>query len=339
MCPMHVLVIGGTRFVGYLLVFRLIAGGHRVTILNRGHLADPFGDRVERLRCDRTTADFARLLQGREFDAVVDFAAYRAEDVVSAMETLGGRLGHYVFIGTGQVYLVREGCPKPSKEEDYDGRVIAAPEGDDKAQWDYGVDKRACEDELVAGWQNARFPSTRIRIPMVNGERDYHRRFEEYLWRILDGGPIVLPDGGTHPVRHVYGGEVARFITEILGKADTFGQAYNLCQEETPTLAELLALVSAMMGAPPRMVAVPAGAIVGAGLVPRQISPFSGRWMSMLDPSKVKTQLGFRHESVESYAGKIVASFLAHPPSSPPDGYLQRAKEIELVKGFCKSSG
>src|SRR5206468_1948091 len=76
---MHVLVIGGTRFVGYELVWRLLAAGHRVSLFNRGRLADPFGPRVERLRGDRATEDFPRLLAGRAFDPAVDFAAYRPE--------------------------------------------------------------------------------------------------------------------------------------------------------------------------------------------------------------------------------------------------------------------
>ena len=44
-----VLVIGGNRFVGWLLGFRLLAAGHKVTLLNRGRLADPFGGRVDRI--------------------------------------------------------------------------------------------------------------------------------------------------------------------------------------------------------------------------------------------------------------------------------------------------
>ena len=71
---MNVLIIGGTRFLGYQLAWRLIAGGHPVTLFNRGRQPDRFGERVQRLRGDRTTDDFARLLRNRSFDAAVDFA-------------------------------------------------------------------------------------------------------------------------------------------------------------------------------------------------------------------------------------------------------------------------
>ena len=85
---MKVLVIGGTRFLGHELAWRLVAGGHAVTLFNRGTLPDAFGARVERLRGDRTTDDFERHLAGRTFDAAVDFAAYDGTDGGRAVEVL-----------------------------------------------------------------------------------------------------------------------------------------------------------------------------------------------------------------------------------------------------------
>jgi nucleoside-diphosphate-sugar epimerase len=275
----NVLVIGGTRFVGYLLAWRLIASGHRPTLLNRGTIPDPFGDRVERIRADRTTPDFARALAGRSFDAAVDFAAYVGSHALGAIDALRGRVGHYVFVSTGQVYLLRESCPRPSREEDYAGPVMARPaDPDDAAAWDYGVGKRACEDALAAAWERERFPSTRVRIPIVNGERDGSGRFEGYVRRVLDGGPVILPDGGAQRVRHVYGADVARAIAAMLGSSATFGRAFNLAQDETPTLAELVAIIADALGAPTRIAALPSERIVAAGLRPERVSPFSTRW-------------------------------------------------------------
>lgn len=337
---MHVLVIGGTRLIGYALVYRLIAAGARVTLLTRGLTPDPFGDRVERLVADRTTPDFGEVLAGRTFDATVDFIAYVADDARHAVATLGrGRTGHYVFISTGQVYMVREGCPKPVttplKESDYSGPVMAPPEQEaERSQWDYGVGKRQCEDALAEAWKSRGFPATRLRIPMVNGERDDRRRIECYLVRMLDGMPLVLPDGGAHAVRASYAGEIARAIAGILGDSKTFGEAYNLCQRETPSLAEMLAQCAEMLGARPRFVAVPSQRLLQRGIDPASISPFSARWMSMLDPSKAEAELGFHHEPLDRYLGKIIASYLAHPPPSPPEGYAHRRDEVELIESL-----
>jgi nucleoside-diphosphate-sugar epimerase len=166
---------------------------------------------------------------------------------------------------------------------------------------------------------------------MVNGERDHFRRLERYLWRMLDGGPVLVPGGGDHPVRHVYSGSVVGAILSLLGRAETFGEAYNLAQDETPTLRELLRLAAERLGARPRLVDVPRERVREAGLDPLVLSPFSGTWMSLLDPARAKAELGFRHEPLGSYLDKIVTSFLAHPPAEPPPGYESRAKELALA--------
>jgi nucleoside-diphosphate-sugar epimerase len=140
-----------------------------------------------------------------------------------------------------------------------------------------------------------------------------------------------VPDGGLHPVRHVYSGEVARVIAGLLGDSRTFGEAYNLCQDEAPTLSDLLALVAGLLGAAPRFVAVPSSELKKAGLSPAHVSPFSGAWMSLLDPAKIKAELGVVHEPLDRYLGKILASFIAHPPPSAPETYRRRKAEIALA--------
>ncbi|MBK8257925.1 MAG: NAD-dependent epimerase/dehydratase family protein [Polyangiaceae bacterium] len=337
---MHVLLIGGTRFIGPLLAFRLLAAGHRLTVLNRGTQPDPFGaflPRIEGLVADRRSADFAKVLTGRSFDAVVDFAAYEAEDVRGAVHTLADRTDHYIFVSTGQVYLVRENCPRPARETDYLGPLLPRPQSEpDLGQWDYGMGKRACEDALIEAWETRRFPSTRVRIPMVNGERDDKRRMEGYLFRILDGGPVILPDGGTIPTRHVYAGEVVRAITAMLGRRDTFGEAFNVTQDETPTLSELIQILAEFVGARPTLVNVSSQAIEDAGLSVTALSRFTTRWMSFLDPAKIKAQLNFNHVPLREYLGHMVASFLAHPPVEPPREYAQRPAEIALAEAILR---
>lgn len=329
---MRVLVIGGTRYMGAELVWRLLLGGHQVTLFNRGRTPDPFGDRVERLVGDRRTDDFARLLAGRRFDGAVDFAAYDGPDAKAVVDGLD--VGHYVVISTGQVYLVRDVPPMPAREDDYDGPLMARPDDPrDRADWEYGIGKRAVEDVLAYAWEIARFPSTRVRIPIVNGERDQSRRLEGYLWRLLDGGPVLLPDGATAPIRHVYAGDVVRFALRILGDQQTHGRAYNVCHDELLPLRDVLALLAEAMGARPRFVDLPAPAIEAAGLEVRAVSPFSTRWTSRLDPTCAREELDFTPRPLRQAFDVIARSFLAHLPPSPPEGYAGRAREIELAGG------
>lgn len=331
---LRVLVIGGTRFMGYQLTWRLVAAGHEVTLLNRGTHADPFGARVTRLRADRTSREFSNVLAGRSFDAAVDFAAFQRADAEGAVEALDGRVGHYVLISTGQVYLVRAERPALAREEDYDGLLMAEPPAGhrDLGDWEYGMGKRACEDVLAAAWSSRGFPSTRLRIPIVNGERDHLRRLESYVWRILDGGPLLVPDGGGARLRQVYSGAVVSALLRVLGDRATFGQAYNVCQEETPTLAELLVMLADLVGAPARLVPVTVAEMEAAGLDPIAASPFSTRWKSFLDPGRAQRELGLVHPPLRAYLDKVLASLLATWPNEPPASYAQRPRELEFAR-------
>jgi nucleoside-diphosphate-sugar epimerase len=287
------------------------------------------------LHADRTTPAFANVLRGREFDAVVDFAAFNAADTHGVVEVLQDRVGHYVLISSGAVYMVREGaeipCSDPLPETAYAGDVSIAPTTpEDLPSWRYGTGKRAAEDVLVAAWEECRFPATRLRLPTVNGVADPERRIESYLWRILDGGPVLLPDGGNNKTRHVYSGDVVKAIVNLLGRQNTFGDAFNLSQDEQPTLRELVRMLTEIVGARNHCQSVATSTLESAGLSSRTISPFSGRWASRLDPAHAKEELGFRHEPLMQYLDKIVTAFMSHPPAVPPDDYVGRATEIEL---------
>jgi nucleoside-diphosphate-sugar epimerase len=222
---------------------------------------------------------------------------------------------------------------RPAQEPDYDGPLLPEPEDPaDRAQWLYGMGKRACEDVLVEAWEAERFPATRLRIPMVNGPRDPNHRVERYVARMLDGGPVIVPDGGAHRVRHVYVLDVVEAILKVLVMPWSAGQAYNYCQDESPRLAELLSLVAEALGAYPRLVSIQSAELTARGLDPATISPFSSRWMSLLDPTRSYGELGLRHRPLERWLEATVTACLAHPPAEPPPGYQRREEEIALAR-------
>jgi nucleoside-diphosphate-sugar epimerase len=131
--------------------------------------------------------------------------------------------------------------------------------------------------------------------------------------------------------------DVVRAIEALLGQASTFGQVYNLCQRETPTLADLLAQVARSCGAPLRLVPIPRGELEAAGLDPVAVSPFSGLWMSFLDATRAEAEIAFRPEPLERSLEKIVAAVLSHWPAEPPPGYAGRTRERALIRDRVRS--
>lgn len=101
---MRVLVLGGTRFVGRLIVEVAIGRGHQVTTFNRGRTGNDV-DGATAVRGDREKpSDLASLVSGREWDAVVDTSGYVPAVVGDAARALSGRAGAYAFLSTVSVY-------------------------------------------------------------------------------------------------------------------------------------------------------------------------------------------------------------------------------------------
>ncbi len=329
---MNCLVIGGTRNLGPAVVAAFLADGHRVAVLNRGITPDDLPGAVERIRADRTdAAAFRRALAGRSFDAVVDTTLYDGAGAHATAALLDGRVGRYLFISSGQVYLVRDPVPRPFREEDYDGAVTRPPSAGtrDHEEWRYGVGKREAEDAFQAAWRARGFPFTSLRLPMVNSERDHYSRIHGYLLRLRDGGPIVIPDGSHLALRHVYGGDVVRAITAALKTESAAGRAYNIAQDETLSLEEFLSLLAGIAGCPLRLRRVGRDALERRGLIP-DCSPFSDPWMSELDNQRSKTELGLAYTPLAEYVRRIVARYDAAPPSAP-EGYRRRREELALA--------
>lgn len=331
---MRILVIGGTRNLGPDLVGLLLEAGHRVTILNRGQTRDDLPGEVERLRADRSEPlQLGAALAGRSWDAVVDFALYHRPDARATVDLLDGRTGHYVFISTGQVYLVRAGAPRPAREADYAGPLLPEPEPGtrDHANWRYGVEKRAAEDVLLEAHAARRFPFTTLRLPMVNSPRDHYGRLHGYLLRVRDGGPILAPREVTHTLRHVYGGDVVRTVRDLVASGAGKGGAWNLSHDETLTHEEFLALLAGLAGAPaPRVVRLPLAELESRGLFPA-CAPFADTWMSALDNTRSRTELGVRSTPYREALARLVAHYLSRAEVVPA-GYRRREDELALAR-------
>lgn len=339
--PVRALIIGGTSFMGYQLVWRLLAQGWAVTMLNRGRHADPFGTQVQRVVVDRRTPAFVDALHHGTFDVAVDFACYDRSDAEGAVTALWGRVGHYLFISSGAAYLVREGISlpvaRPLSEADYAGRIKDPPAAHDElAQWRYGVGKRQAEAILEAAGRERHFPATRIRLPIVNGLGDPGRRLESYLWRIRDGGPVIIPGSGTLLIRHVYVTDVVEALVKLLGDPACHGKVYNFSQEEDISLAELIRTLASMLGVSTRILSLDARTIVAAGLDPQAISPFSGLWSSRLDASLAKQERGFIHRPVREYLAIMAEGFWSLHEA--PASYRSRPLERALAKRLGANS-
>lgn len=340
---MNILIIGGTRNLGHFLVHALVQRGHKVTVFNRGITRDELPKEVERLRGDRSESDqLARALKGRTFDVVVDNALYKGAEAEAAVQILSGRVGQYIFLSSGQVYLVREGLERPFREEMYEGRVMPPPKINTYGfeEWQYGVDKRHVEDTMRLAYERTGFPYTSLRLPMVNSERDHFSRLYAYILRLKDGGPILVPSTPNYALRHVYGADVVKAILLLIDSGKGKGRAYNISQDETLSLDAFLNLLGEIMGVQPKIARIKRDLLEANGFLP-DCSPFSERWMSELDNTLSKTELGMSYTPLRDYLQRIVTHYSENPPPTPT-GYRRRRAELllyEQIAGEIESIG
>ena len=332
--PRSTLVIGGTRNLGPDLVAALIARGDQVTVLNRGVTPGDLPREVTRLRADRSdAAALGAALRGRSFDLVVDTTLYTGPDAEAIAGVLEGLALRYVFWSTGQVYLVRARLTAPYREGDYDGPVMAEPPPSstiDHDNWRYGVDKRAAEDALRAAFRSRAFPYVSLRMPMINSPRDHYTRLAAYVHRLLDGGPILVPDDqDALRLRHVHGGDVVA-ATLRAGEPDVpAGTCLNISQDETLTLEEMLAPIGRQLRRAVAIARLPRAELERRGLLPG-CSPWSGRWMSQLANDRARQVLGLRFSPPVEYLPALVETARALPASRVV-GYQQRPREADVA--------
>lgn len=331
MAASRVLLLGGSGLLGAPAARALRDAGHDVTVLSRGRRATADGVRV--IAADRAgVGALAEALRGARFDLAVDFLAYEGAHVDEVLSLPSTRIGRHVVVSSGQVYLVAAERRPPFREAD--GGLALMPEPPagtrDHAEWRYGVGKREAEARL-AHWRGARGAADLVlRLPVVQGGGDPSRRLWAYLERLLDGGPLLLPGGGEHPVRFVWAEDVARVLVSLAGGLAPPGGAYNLAQPDEPTLRALVESAAALLGVRADIVACTPSDLASAGLDHR-VSPYSGDWCSRPDPALAEAEMGFRGTASRDWLPAVVGAHRAERAPASHPGYAQRGAERALA--------
>lgn len=180
---MKVLVIGGTRYFGKRYVHALLDNGHEVTVLSRGKTQDDFDDRVSRLHADRTKKDeLKEVLHEKTFDVVTDQVCMSGRNAETLIELLHGRTKYLIMTSTMAVYPEMGNL----RETDFPPGQFKATES-----VSYADGKRSAENIFS---QNAPFPVSFARFPIVLGEDDYTLRLYHEVKKVQEGRPLNYPN-------------------------------------------------------------------------------------------------------------------------------------------------
>ena len=332
---MRILLLGGSGLLSGAAARAVLRAGHDVSVLTRGERALTPGAR--HLRADRRDAASLRAaLEGARFDFTVDFLAFGGGDVERLLAVPGFDPGRLVAISSGQVYLVTAAPEPPFSEEAADRPLMPEPSAGirDHDEWRYGMGKRAMEVALARATAATGLRTLALRIPVVPGEADRYgsRRLWAWIERLLDGGPVLLPEAGRQVVRFVYVEDVAAALL-ALATSDAWPveRALNFAQPDELPLREFLERVASLAGATTRFVAVDREPLERAGLADG-CAPYWGRWCSRPDPARAIARLGVRTRTVAEYLPGVVRAHLESPRPASHAGYARRAEEIALAR-------
>jgi len=257
--PMKILIIGGTTFIGKLLVTELTKAGHEVSILHRKS-RHAFGKKVANLTADRNDADSVRHVIGRQrFDAVYDIAydwehGTAAQQVEATALIFDGCVSRYVYVSSVAAY--GDGL------NHHEGDALAPDDHRDS----YVRNKAMSERALFRLHQKTGFPVVTLRPPYVYGPGNPFYR-EAFFWdRLRAGRKIILPSEGHRLMQFVYVEDLVKLAMKVLDSRNAVGHAFNAANARALTQHEVVNELARAAGTKePELVSIPRERILQLG--------------------------------------------------------------------------
>jgi nucleoside-diphosphate-sugar epimerase len=221
-------------------------------------------------------------LRGRRFGAVVDWIAFRPEDIERDLRLFAGRTNQFVFISSASAYQ------KPPQSY-----LITEDTPLENPFWEYSRNKIACEDRLMTEYSERGFPVTIVRpshtygpsqIPVMLGS---WRHPYTAVDRMKHGRKIIVPGDGTSLWVLTWNEDFAVGFVGLLGRGDAIGGAFQITSDEVLTWDQIC-----------RETALAAGVEVDIVHVPSEL-------IAAYDPDSLGSLIGDKSNSVVFDNSKI----------------------------------
>jgi nucleoside-diphosphate-sugar epimerase len=325
---MRVLFIGGTGNISRACTNRALEKGMEVFHLNRGNKPSPWGKSVASIKADiRDAEGVKKALRGQHFDTVVQFLAYRPEQVQADLDIFHDTTDQYIFISTCSAYKKTLHNP-----------VITESTPLENPFWDYSRQKIACEKVLTTEGAAIAFPYTIVRpshtydngwIPSCFGSADFGP-----AWRILEGKRIIVPGDGQSIWTLTHASDFAVGLVGLFGQQGALGEAFHITSDERLTWEAIHRQIGAALGVEPMIVHIPSDYI--ARIAPERGAGLKGdkAVSAEFDNAKIKRFVPEFIQKVRFSEGirKSIAWYEEHPDLKVPN--LALNQEIETILSY-----
>lgn len=240
---MNLLIIGGTGVLSSAVAAEALRKGISVTMINRGKRSVPEG--VLLIKADKDDHQtIAKALEGRNFDAVMDFLCYTDAQTEKSARFYMKYTKQYFYISSCAVY---DTASLNGQMADEDSKKVLPI-------WKYSVDKWASEQKLRSLLDGTGVNYTIIRPCVTYGNTRIPYGIMPpygYHWtlcaRILAGKPIITWNGGNNRCNMTRVEDFAVGVVGMIGNPKAYNEAFNVCGDETPSFKEVLDVVGELL--------------------------------------------------------------------------------------------
>ena len=217
----HLLILGGTGFLGPATVEAALARGHQVTLFNRGRTRPGLFPNLETLIGDRDPqkGEGLNALRNRKWDAVVDNSGHFPRMVAASAKLLAPNAAQYIFVSSISAYA-------DNSIEGQDETANLATTSDPMVEWvtgqTFGPLKVLCERAAAAVFGGR---TTIVRPGYIVGPDDPSGRFTYWPVRMARGGDVLAPGAPSDPVQIIDVHDLGEWLV-ILIEQETMG-TYN----------------------------------------------------------------------------------------------------------------
>jgi len=248
---LKVLFIGGTGNISTACSQLALQRGIELWHLNRGQRGAMEG--VKTLQADIRNVEEARsVLNGHEWDAVVNWIAFKPEEIERDLTLFRGRTRQYLFISSTSVYqkpqthyLMTESTP------------LANP------FWEYSRQKMACEDRLIQALREEQFPAVIVRPSHTYSEKmlplavSAKQAPYTVVDRIKRGKPVIVHGDGSSLWVLTQSQDFAKGFVGLLGLPQSIGHAFHITSDEVLTWTQIYRILGEAIGVEPKLCYLP----------------------------------------------------------------------------------
>jgi nucleoside-diphosphate-sugar epimerase len=235
-----------------------VEAGHEVVVISRNRREPyrPHGawGQVDEVEIDRKQAEidgsFSEQVAAQSPDIVIDMICFTQKSAAQLVETLRGRVQH--FLHCGSIWVHGPSVAVPTTEEQ-----PRRPFGE------YGINKAAIEAYLLMEARLNGFPATVLHPGHIVGpgwaplNPAGHFNLEAFV-RLARGQTLTLPNLGLETVHHVHADDVAQaFMQAIANRCNAVGESFHVVSPAALTLRGYAESMAAWFGEPARLEFLP----------------------------------------------------------------------------------